>query len=225
VIKLKVLEFLFPNFTCLVCRSELNSSQNPYICDRCVKNLPFNAEPVVLKDDKQHQYFYKAFAPFKYKEPITDLVLRLKYGAERFVAVGLAPFMAAVYMLFQTISRGVGNSLLVPVPLSEKRRNFRGYNQAELLALELAKILGLAYSSDILFRVKSTEVQNKMTVAQREANLKNAFIAVNKEEIRDRKIILVDDVFTSGATANECAKALMKAGAWEVTVLTIAAVL
>jgi ComF family protein len=112
----------------------------------------------------------------------------------------------------------------VPVPLSAQRQKSRGYNQAELLAVELAKILGLSYANDVLFRVKPTEAQKKMTIARRAANLKNAFTVMNKEKFYGRKIILTDDVFTSGATVNECAKVLIKSGAREVIVLTIAAV-
>jgi len=200
----------------------MNGPQNPYLCDECAATLPVNTTPVTYKDAKAAQYFNRGFAAFEYGQPIVNLILKLKYSAEGDTALAVAPFMAAAYLHH---NKSVPNdAVLVPVPLSKKRERQREYNQALLLAKELSPILGLAVADKALIRTKATEAQKHMTVAQRAANLKNAFAIARVEDVLGKYIILVDDVFTSGATANECARVLREAGAHSVDVLTIAAV-
>ena len=217
-----MLDFLFPNYTCLICKSELNLPQNLYLCDKCASDLPINTEPVTYKDQKQKQYFYKAFAAFLYSDPIAGLILRLKYNDDSQVATALAPYMAAAWLREnETVSP---DTILVPVPLCKKREKSRGYNQALLLAKEISAMVPFPVSNDAIIRVKVTSPQKEMTVRERANNLKNAFVIKNAFSAKDKKIILVDDVFTSGSTVNECARILMQAGAKEVNVLVIAAV-
>lgn len=213
----EVLDCVFPNFSCLVCRDELNSSASQFLCDDCVAKLPLNNDPITLRDSNQRQYFYKTYCPFEYKDEIVGLILRLKYNAEKSVADAFAPFMSSSV-------RFNNEAVLVPVPLSTKRQKQRGYNQAELLAIKIGEISGAPVRCDVIERVRATEAQKHMSVTQRAENLKNAFAVCNSSPIKSKVVWLVDDVFTSGSTVNECARMLIKAGAKEVNVITIAVV-
>jgi len=217
----RALDWLFPNYTCLVCKCELNNSDNIYACDKCVTQLAINVDEVKLVNESETQYFQKGFAPFVYDGDVTKLILSLKYNNNGLVAEFLAPFMAATILRYKI---DLTDFEIVPVPLCKKRRKFRGYNQSELLADEVAKHLGLKVDTNILTRIKDTTPQKKMTVVERRENLDGAFATNNTNNIVGRSFIIVDDVFTSGSTTNECAKMLIGAGASCVYVLVAAKV-
>jgi len=219
-----LLDFLFPNHTCLICKGELCAPQNNHMCEACVKNLPINTEPVTLVDAEARQYFRRVYSAFMYQGEIPSLVLRLKYNNNGDVAVALAPYMAATMLK----NKANKNMVLVPVPLCKKRQKSRGYNQAELLAKEIGVILNLPVRTDILVRTKATTPQKKMSVKQREENLAGAFgistEAIQGGALTGSNVTLVDDVFTSGSTVNECARVLREAGVKSVDVIVLARV-
>jgi ComF family protein len=113
---------------------------------------------------------------------------------------------------------------IVPVPLHKKRYQERGFNQCEMLARGLGKRSRIAVSANNLIKVKHTQPQTGLTDKQRSKNVKNAFRVRKPKQLAGRRVLLVDDVFTTGATLNECTRALKRAGAREVYVLTLARV-
>jgi ComF family protein len=116
--------------------------------------------------------------------------------------------------------------MILPVPIHFMKRIKRKYNQSELLAMELTKLSGIPYEPRILKKIKPTPQQEGLSRGIRLKNVRGSFGADEKysDLLRGKKIILADDVLTTGATANECAKVLKKYGAAEVTVLTVARV-
>ena len=227
-----ILDFCFPNYTCLICGGELNAPKNPYFCDQCAGELVVNTEPLSLRGSKEKQYFNRAHAAFIYGGEAASLVMRLKYNSETDIAEALSPYMVAVAIHNKLATDKQKPDFIMPVPLSVKRLRKRGYNQALVLARELCVHLKTAgieipVAEDILTRTKATEVQKHMTIEERAKNIKGAFAIVSTTQtdaLKGKRILLVDDVFTSGSTANECAKVLRAAGAARVDVLTIAAV-
>lgn len=193
---------IFPNHTCIVCKTEINKSKNPYICDACTETLPLRKETV------------GAQAPFSYKSPITELILRFKYNAEGDVAKMVAPFMADC---------NIDTQVLIPVPLSPERLKQRGYNQALLLAKEVSVISKIPVK-EALVRVKKTTAQKHMRLEERQRNLAGAFRVKSPKAVRGKRVLLIDDVYTTGTTATECTRALLRAKAANVQVLTIARV-
>jgi ComF family protein len=116
-------------------------------------------------------------------------------------------------------------SLIIPVPLHIKKLRKRGFNQSIILANSLGKKWQIPINFSLLKRSKFTLTQTGLDKKERERNIKGAFEVKDKTKIAGRNIILIDDVYTTGATLNECAKKLIKAGAQKVAVLTLARVL
>ncbi|MCE5286522.1 MAG: ComF family protein [Pelosinus sp.] len=112
--------------------------------------------------------------------------------------------------------------LVIPVPLHQARLEERGYNQTALLFKEWAALKGFLWGEDILIREKATQPQWQLKLAERRQNIKGAFKVTRPEKIAGKRILLVDDIFTSGTTMDECAKVLKKAGAAEVVGLVLA---
>ena len=106
--------------------------------------------------------------------------------------------------------------------MHKHKKSVRGYNQSELIAKEIAKQMELKFEKDVLVKQRNTEVQSTLTKAQRKQNVKGAFLITDITKIIGRKIILVDDIYTTGSTVNECSRILKLAGAKEICVVTIA---
>lgn len=156
-------------------------------------------------------------SPFRFEGVMREAVHQLKYRNLRTIAVPLV-------QLLNTYLAGhpVPGEVLVPVPLHPKRLRERGYNQSALLARELSKLTNMPVVADCLVRQQHTPPQAKTaTVEERRSNVAEAFICRN-DGLRDKQVILIDDVATSGATLNACAQALKMAGAASVWGLVVA---
>ena len=155
-----------------------------------------------------------------------DLIARFKYRGEHYLCRPLAGWMAAALRddprLRDWSTAGDGGAALVPVPLHVRRRRERGFNQAESLCRALARETGLPVWN-ALRRVRYTRTQTQLTRVERQQNLHDAVAPVEKFRARlaGARVLLVDDVFTTGATVNECARALRRADAAGVRVLTV----
>ena len=143
----------------------------------------------------------------------------LKYRKKTSLSRPLSALARETFLQFWDINT---IDLLVSVPLHVKRLRERGFNQAHLLMKRWAKQDGIPLDSLTLSRGRWTEPQTTLSRAERRKNIKGAFSVRNPKRIKSRKVLLVDDVYTTGATVNECARVLMKAGAEFVDVLTLA---
>lgn len=155
-------------------------------------------------------------APLRYDGPAKELVHQMKYRADYAAAQLLAQYM---YKLL--INPPFGSiDLVVPVPLHPQRERQRGYNQAQWLAEELCRSFSLELCTDALMRTIPTISQTRRSRTERFTAMNGAFAVRLAPKIRGQRILLIDDVFTTGATANACAQTLRQAGAAEVSVLT-----
>jgi ComF family protein len=159
--------------------------------------------------------FDAAYSYGSYEGTLRKLIQLFKYSKILTLARPLGQLLA------NAIPRERTYDLIVPMPMHWRRRWSRGFNQAALLADMLASRLNVKISSAVRRR-KSTPPQAGMTAAQRRANMSGAFDVRRPENIKGKRILLVDDVFTTGATAAACARALKRAGALHVTLLTVA---
>jgi len=190
------------------------------VCDRCGRVLP-QAEGgpggICAACAAAPPPYRRARAALHYDDGSRALVLRFKYADRTEAAPAFARWMqrAGADLL-------AGADVVVPVPLHRWRLITRRYNQAALLARHLARLGGLAHVPEALVRLRRTRNQGLFGRAGRVRNVRGAFAVRRPEAIAGRAVVLVDDVLTSGATAGECARVLLRAGAASVDVLTLA---
>jgi ComF family protein len=200
------ISFITDNF-CPICGMPfLVSPAGTHICGNCLGNKP---------------YYTKARAVAGFETVIMDAIHKFKYGRNVSTGNSLCLFMANFSFPDFNFSE---YSLVIPVPLHIKRLRDRGFNQSLLLAKEMGEKYNLPVNFSLLKRSKFTLTQTGLNKAEREKNIKGAFVVANREKVKGENIILIDDVYTTGATVNECAKVLLKAGAQKVSVLTLSRV-
>lgn len=207
---------------CLDCFRTANFVSAPY-CRCCGVPLPFaQAGGEVQKCAAcaaTVPAFTQARAALRYDDTARRLILPLKYADHTETAKGLAELMRRPgEALLQAAN------LLVPVPLHINRLRSRRFNQAALLAIQLARLTGRPLGVDALIRYKETAPLEGMGLAARRAELHGAIALRPGTEVEGKRVLLIDDVMTSGVTANACAAALLAAGARRVDVLTAARV-
>jgi len=204
-----------PHRFCLDCWSALRFLGAP-CCARCA--LPFDydagAEVECGRCLAEPPAFDRLRAAVAYGEISRKVALKLKYGGRPGVAETMARFMARHLDMSEA-------AILVPVPLHRWRIWRRGYNQAALIAAALAARAGLEARLDLIDRVKATPPLRGMGPRERKEAVRGAFRIDPKRKaaIKGRAVILIDDVYTSGATANACARVLKRAGAARVNIL------
>ncbi len=225
-----ILETLFPQF-CLAC-----NKQGALICADCLTSIeiaskqccPFCDSALLFGKTKCSKHSNKnlngLFAATSYQQSLVKkLISRLKYSPyAKNLSLALA-FLIISHLLLtenkQILQTGE-NSVLAPIPLFKRKQRKRGFNQAELIAQELAKALNLPLLTDNLIKIKKTQAQVSLTKEQRAENIKDAFALKNPQAFHGKKVLLIDDVFTTGATMEETAKTLKQAGASEVWAIT-----
>lgn len=163
---------------------------------------------------KRPPYFDRIVAAYRYAFPLSVLVQRLKYGGE----LALAPWLAD--RLADEADRAALPELFIPMPLHANRVRERGFNQAALIARRLGRRLGLPVALDACRRIRDTRPQVELPFDSRRRNMRGAFVC--DENLAGRRIALVDDVMTSGASLSELAGVVRKAGAAEVSVWVVA---
>jgi ComF family protein len=189
-----------------MCRCGLPLPTGLVACGRCRRGL----QPFVVG---------ASLGP--YEGSLKAAIHEFKYRARRRVAGRLAEELLASEAVAAVLR---GSEVLVPVPLHPRRYQERGFNQAALLALEIAERTGLATAPGALVRRKDTKPQAGLSAAGRRLNVAGAFAVRRQTQIAGRIVVLVDDVLTTGATAQACARALKDGGASEVRLLAAARV-
>ena len=212
----------FPQNTCChLCGNPLLEAGEDWLCAPCREALSRDVltprdQPFFLGEPLPCSY-----AAFAYQGAARGLVHSLKYGGDHWAARPLAMGMAAAFALGSGPALGQGERLvLVPVPLHPRRQRLRGFNQAEILCRALAPHLDLPVAPLALRRIRATRSQVGLDVSQRRRNLRGAFEVADVPAVYGKRILLVDDVCTTGATALACAHALRACGARDVHLLT-----
>lgn len=233
-----VVNFLIPPH-CVSCHTPLESDQGlcgpcwsriafisqPY-CDCCGMPLPYSAEVAqgILcgSCSLERPHYDKTRSAVAYDKASKDLILRFKHGDQ----TALAPFFNRwLIQAAQTLPLDTIDGVL-PIPLHWTRLLKRGYNQAALLASRFAKDTDLTYFPNLLKRHRATASQGHLSNQERRDNVARSFLIAPKDcaLIKGKNLLLIDDVFTSGATVEACTQTLKAAGAARVYVLTIARV-
>jgi len=160
-----------------------------------------------------------------YEGALLDAIHRFKYNGKTSLAKPLVTIMDRSITSNKIAGLSVHScDLIVPVPLHKTRLKERGFNQSLLLARELARLYNLSMDYLNLKRIRATDHQVNLKGKDRLINVKGAFAVEDKVAFKDKKVLLIDDVYTTGATIVECSKVLKRAGAKNVDVLTLARV-
>lgn len=224
-IKQEILDFLFPPI-CGIC-GKINKD---WICEKCYKRIEkYKASEInrYLCKNKIKQeyeniktlYYEKLIYIFPYKKLIRNLIIDYKFNNKAYIS----NLFATVILKDDELCRKINfYDIIIPVPMFEKKKKQRGYNQTELIAEKIGKRLNIKLETNCVIKSKNTKVQSLLNAQERKENIKNAFFVNNKDKIKDKKIIIFDDIFTTGETANEISKKLKLAGAKDILVLVLA---
>lgn len=225
-----IMGVLFPR-RCPVCDGILRLGKEK-ICPECKGKLVYIREPRCKKcgkqiekmeqeycfDCKKHNHFYEmGIAPFSHTGAVRKSVYAIKYQNKREY---LDFYTDEIARLYREEIKEWDCDGLIPVPLHKRKRLKRGYNQAEVMAKKLAKKLELPVYRDGLIRIVDTKPQKELNDIQRKKNLEKAFI-MNENIVKLRKVILVDDIYTTGSTIDACTKVLMEHGVKKVYFICI----
>lgn len=227
-----ILDILFP-VSCPSCQIELDHKSS-YICSRCTKNLSFGTHTllcpicasripsgIICRSCRKETRLNRFFAATSYRdENARKLIWLLKYDfASSYVSqiVHLITTVLEAHQKEYDLKKNGAVAVVVPIPLSKKRKRMRSFNQSELIGRGIAKYFNLPFEEDVLTKTKETMPQSQIEdYAERRGNIRGVFTCTNPGVIRRNIVLLVDDVYTSGATMEECAYTLKKAGAKEV---------
>lgn len=193
------LKFLNTNI-CEVCGDKLFGEEK--LCERCVKN--------------ENSSIKLARAVFEYDATMKNLIHKLKYDNQKYLAKPLSNILYNYYIHNEQINNV---DIIIPVPLHKQRLKTRGYNQTELLLQSFSETNKV--KTNIVARVKNTPTQTALSKEERLENLQNAFVVLDNDIIKNKKILIVDDIFTTGATCNNLANLLLKNKAKSVKCLTL----
>lgn len=233
-----LLNLLFPE-RCLICSRPVESQRDKSVCKSCwAKVLELRISPplcpscgipfesglesishLCLSCSVSSPSFSGARAFGYYTAGLRLLIHALKFSRRPDLASLLGPLLTATFLEWWTCE---DFDLIVPVPLHPSRRRERGFNQATFLARVLSRALAVPMSERALLRIRQTPAQVGLSDARRRLNVRGAFEVGDSQKVSAKRILLVDDVMTTGATVASAARALLKCGARRVSVLTLA---
>ncbi len=212
-----VAELIFPD-NCLLCRQFLNSHHQRQLCPNCLATLVFNPTPFSRAINPGHFAFDQAWSVCLYNDSAQKLLHAYKYNSKTSLSKTFVPLMVDFIDRHQIPIRNF--DLIAPIPLHPVRQRERGYNQSALLSLGLSRHYGCVHTENLLIRQKMTPTQTELGAKQRWTNMEGAFKIKNPTDAKAKSIVLIDDLFTTGATVNFAAQALKDAGADRIAVLT-----
>ena len=223
----KVLNFLFPP-VCGIC---LKKDKN-WICDECLNKLNSELKLKKIRIDKNnsekiYKVIYKTnniikiFYLFEYKDLIRKKIIEFKFNDKSYLYKTFSNIILKNKKICKLLN---SYDIIIPVPMFEKKKSKRGYNQTELISKEISKRLDITFNNNILFKIKENKTQSLLNYHERKQNVLNVYKINNSEmkNVRNKKIILFDDIYTTGFTVKECIKELEKLNPKKIDVLVLA---
>lgn len=206
-----VLNLFFPP-VCGIC----GKLDDNWLCDKCNSEMKNKRKSLILKQN--NKYYNELAFEFLY-EDIRTLILQYKFNNKAYLSNTFVKLLLQNNILCDKLKL---YDIIIPVPMSKNKKANRGYNQTELISKKIAEKLNIEYKNKCLIKNKTNKTQSSLKEKQRFENVKDVFGIENKNIIKNKNVIIFDDIVTTGATVNECAKVLKKAGAKTILVLAIA---
>lgn len=226
----KILDWIYPP-RCMVCLSIIPLYEEKWVCKYCKESLVALTLINCIKCGRTVEHkgmtcnecrkkelsFVKNYAVYPYDEIISTIIKNFKYGNHPQYSKGLGYLMANYYKdnFFEKID------FIIPVPMHKKKQKERGFNQADLLAKELSKLVNVDYIEDLIIRTKNTKAQNSLNASERKNNMENAFKLNEKYLVNGKIFLIVDDIYTTGSTIDACSKILLSNGSKSVFGFTL----
>lgn len=193
-----------------ICKDCYDLSTQKYV-NRCSFCGKISDEGKCSECEKKILYYEKLIFCSEYTEEFKQKIHQYKFSDKKYL------YHFFTELLYERIKNETFD-IIVPVPISRERYKERGYNQAGLIAKKLSYMLEKPYNSDVLVKIKNSERQSMQGFSERQKSVKNVFEVADILEVRDKEVLLIDDVFTTGSTANECSRVLKNAGAKNIKV-------
>lgn len=220
----KALEYIFVP-SCGIC-GKLGEG---YLCENCAKQMEkYTINEInnlriqnkkISNNSNQFVGDIETMHIFKYKELIRETILQYKFNDKPYLYKTFCEFIVKNKKAFDFIK---SYDIIIPVPMYKTKLQKRGYNQSELLARELAEKLEINIYKDVLGKIKNNQIQSSLNKIERENNIKNVYKLMNSSKIYNKKVLIFDDIYTTGATTMECARVIEKAGVKKIGILTLA---
>ncbi len=215
----KILNFIYPD-TCIFCRKIIGVSayeKQDFTCNNCKKKLEYIRGQNDLKKSCNTYFDYLLYA-FKYEGFVRTLLLDFKFYNKTY----LHEFFASeILKIIQKFSQAKYDYILY-VPISINRYFARGFNQSYMIAKYISNHINIPILKYGLVKIKNNKIQSTLKIAQRKQNVSGVYKVLFRKSLAGKKVLLVDDIFTTGSTVNECSRILKDAGVLEITVATIA---
>ena len=189
---------------CVKCGRQLNNIPEIDICADCRNDAP---------------YFDRAWSACYYEEPLKGLIHDFKY---KHITSLSMDFSSLIVDFMKQYNVAAGSELILSVPMHPGRLFKREVNHSDMLANDIARRLDIPYSGNILKKIKNTSIQSTLKRDERIKNLRSSFSVKKTSKVRGKNILLVDDLFTTGSTVNECSRILKESGAARIEVITLA---
>lgn len=190
------------------------------ICIKCNVELKKQTEVNILqKEEIEEKNFEELMYIFKYEGQIRQLIIDYKFNEKSYIYKTFVNFLLKNKKIFENIKK---YDKIIPVPISKKRYKERGYNQSLLIANEISKQTNLELVNNCLIKTKNIIEQSKLNKEDRQQNIQGVYSIQNEEIITNKKVLLIDDIYTTGSTVNECSKILQQARPERIGVLVLA---
>lgn len=207
-----LIDLIYPP-VCGICE-QINKKN---LCKKCeIEIKKYQLNNIEKVKDKNYDYQIKIL---KYENIIRKKIIDYKFNEKSYLYKTFGKIILNNKKIYSFLKK---YDIILCVPMYKEKKKQRGYNQAELITKELAKKLHIDISLDNLVKMKDTKKQSTLTKTERMQNLKGVFEVKNKGILKNKNVILFDDIFTTGSTVNECCNVLKKAGAKGIAVLTLA---
>lgn len=220
----QIFSLFYPKL-CAGCHVDLVSTEE-IICLSCWNTLPKTNFHLRDKNPIEQKFWGKinvqhatSFYYFNQDSRLQEILHALKYRNQFDIGILLGQKMG-IDLAYATWIKDI--DVIIPIPLSKQKYKYRGYNQSESIAQGLSAVLNIPINTELVSRIKNTKSQTNKNINERFENVKDAFSVIDKEVLKNKHILLVDDVLTTGATLEACSKEFLKIDNCKVSIATIA---
>lgn len=212
----QILNLIYPQ-TCGICGKLAPNS----LCPKCEIELKKRSKNQIIQEGEEieDKYFNELMYIFKYEGQIRKLILDYKFNEKSYIYLTFVNFLLKNKKIFENIKK---YDTIIPVPISKKRLKTRGYNQSLLIAKEIAEKTNLELVNNCLIKTKNIIEQSKLNKEDRMQNIQGVYELKNKKLIENKKVLLIDDIYTTGSTVNECSKILRQGNPNKIGILVLA---